>query len=179
MRTTLTLKFLAFGILAASSALTLRFNHYSAAEKAVQEAAGSALASATIKNASDFMWSALPGEDLGLPGAHKVNISCAAGVRSAEPAYYILISGMGTAEAVKVTGGTCAANGGSGTLEFKTRYGHPSGYRVGSASGGLQEALVAARFTPSNPDGAPQSGHVVVPPGEFRAYAPVSIRASN
>jgi hypothetical protein len=179
MHTTLTFKFLAFGILAAASALTLRSYHYSAAEKTVQEAAGAALASATIKNVSDFMWSALPGEDLGLPGVHKLNISCAAGVRSAEPAYYILISGMGTAEAVRVTGGTCAANGGSGTLEFKTRYGHPSGYRVGSASGGLQEALVAARFTPSNPDGAPQSGHVVLPPGEFRAYAPVSIRSSN
>jgi len=164
MRTTLTFKFLALGTLAAASALTLRSYHSSAAEKAGQEAAGP-LESATIKNASDFMWSVLPGEDLGLPGVHKLNISCAAGVRSAEPAYYILISGMGTAEAVKVTGGTCAANGSSGTLEFKTRYGHPSGYRVGSASGGLQEALVAARFTPSNPDGAPQSGHVVVPPG--------------
>src|ERR1039457_4506845 len=103
MRTTFIFKFLALGTLTAASALTLRTYHDSAAEKAAQEAAGPALASPTIKSASDFMWSALPSEDLGLPGVHKLNISCNAGVRSAEPAYYILISGMGTAEAVKVT----------------------------------------------------------------------------
>ena len=71
MRTTLTFKFLAFGTLAAASALSLRPYHYSAAEKAGQEAAGPTLASATIKNVSEFMWSAIPGEDLGLPGVHK------------------------------------------------------------------------------------------------------------
>src|SRR5439155_20160394 len=35
------------------------------------------------------------------------------------------------------------------------------------------------RFTPTNPTGASQSGKVIVPPGEFKALARVSIRASN
>jgi hypothetical protein len=43
----------------------------------------------------------------------------------------------------------------------------------------LQEALIAARFTPSNPPGSSQSGKVIVPPGELKAYARVSVRASN
>jgi hypothetical protein len=50
---------------------------------------------------------------------------------------------------------------------------------MGKASGGLQEALVAARFTPTNPTGTSQSGRVVVPSGELKAYARVSIRGSN
>jgi len=134
---------------------------------------------AAIKYASDFGWSAMPGDDLSVPGVHQVSVKCSAGVRAAEPAYYVRIAASGTPEAVKVTGGTCAADGRQGTLEFKTQFGHPAGYTVGSASGGLQEALVAARFAPTNPDGTAQAGKVVVPPAEFKAYAPVSVRASN
>ena len=89
------------------------------------------------------------------------------------------VSGTGTAEAVLVTGGTCAGNGQTGTLQFTTVNPHPTGYTVTSASGGLQEALIAARFTPSNPTGTSQSGKVIVPPGELKAFARVSIRASN
>lgn len=53
------------------------------------------------------------------------------------------------------------------------------GEAISSASGGLQEALIAARFTPTNPNGASQSGKVIVPPGQYKAFARVSIRASN
>ncbi len=151
----------------------------SAGDQASQRNALSSPEKAALKYTSDFAWSAAPSDDLGSPGVHKVNVPCAGGVRSSEPNYYVLISGTGTTEAVKVTGGTCTSEGRAGTLEFKTQYAHPAGYTVGSASGGLQEALIAARFTPSNPNGIPQSGHVVVPPGELRAYAPVSIRSSG
>jgi hypothetical protein len=64
-------------------------------------------------------------------------------------------------------------------LQFTTASAHASGYTVTSASGGLQEALIAARFIPTNPNGTSQSGKVVVPPAEFKAYARVSVRASN
>jgi hypothetical protein len=39
--------------------------------------------------------------------------------------------------------------------------------------------LIASRFIPSNPAGTSQSGKVVVPPGELKLFARVSIRASN
>ena len=133
-----------------------------------------------IKYATDFSWTQNPTADLSAAGARTVTLtSCSPGVSGAEPQYYVYVSGTGTAEAVLVTGGTCAGNGQPGTLQFTTANAHPAGYAVGSASGGLQEALIAARFTPSNPVGSSQSGKVIVPPGELKAYARVSIRASN
>jgi hypothetical protein len=78
-----------------------------------------------------------------------------------------------------VTGGTCAGNNLPGTLQFTTVNSHAAGHTVGSDSGGLQEALVAARFAPSNPNGSSQSGKVIVPPGELKSFARVSVRASN
>jgi hypothetical protein len=133
-----------------------------------------------IKYATDFSWTQNPTTDLSSAGAKTVSLTpCPPGVSGAEPQYYVYVSGTGTAEAVLVTGGTCAANGQPGTLQFTTANAHPSGYMVSSASGGLQEALIAARFSPSNPIGSSQSGKVIVPPGELKAYARVSIRASN
>jgi hypothetical protein len=133
-----------------------------------------------IKYATDFVWSQAPTNDLSTPGVHTVNLAqCPAGVTGTEPYYYVYISGTGTAEAALVTGGTCVGNGSPGTLQFTTANSHSAGYTIGSASGGLQEALIAARFSPSNPTGTSQSGKVIVPPGELKAYARVSVRASN
>ncbi|HEY8671604.1 MAG TPA: hypothetical protein VIL63_12230, partial [Terriglobales bacterium] len=133
-----------------------------------------------IKFATDFNWAQTAAADLTTPGGQTVTLTaCPIGVSGAEPQYYVYISVTGTAEAVLVTGGTCAGNGQAGTLQFTTANGHAAGYSIGSASGGLQEAIIAARFTPSNPTGSPQSGKVIVPPGELKAFARVSIRASN
>ena len=137
-------------------------------------------APSSIKYASEYRWSASPKEDLGQPGPHTVTLSsCPAGVTGNEAEYWVYIAGPGTAEAVKVTGGTCAGDGAAGTLQFTSAKPHPAGYTVGSASEGLQESLIAARFIPSNPSGIPQSGKVIVPPAEFNAYAPISIRSSG
>jgi len=133
-----------------------------------------------VKYAPDFNWSQSPSADLSTPGPQTVNLAaCPAGVSGSEPQYYVYISGAGTPEPVLVTGGTCAGDGQAGSLQFTTANAHTAGYSIGSASGGLQEALVATRFTPTNPTGASQSGKVIVPPGEFKALARVSIRASN
>jgi hypothetical protein len=133
-----------------------------------------------IKYATDFNWMQSPTTDLSSAGAKTVSLtSCPAGVLASEPEYYVYITGTGAAEAAKVTGGTCAGNGAAGTLSFNTTSGHPAGYSLTSASGGLQEASIAARFTPTNPSGTSQSGKVIAPPGEIRLYARVSIRASN
>jgi hypothetical protein len=131
-----------------------------------------------IKYAGDFAWTQAPTADLSTPGAKTVTLTvCPAGVRASEPQYYVYIAGTGTFEPVQVTGGTCAGNGASGTLQFTTLNAHPSGYTVGSASGGLQEALIAARIVPTNPTNPPEAGEVIVPPGELKVFARVSIRS--
>jgi hypothetical protein len=133
-----------------------------------------------VKYATDFSWSQSPATDLSTAGTKTVNLAvCPAGVTATEPWYYVYISGTGTAEAVLVNGGTCIGNGQAGTLQVTTLNAHPAGYTIASASGGLQEALIAARFVASNPTGPSQSGKVIVPPGELQAYARISVRASN
>ncbi|MGA8491543.1 MAG: hypothetical protein WB711_14040 [Terriglobales bacterium] len=133
-----------------------------------------------VKYATDFNWTQSPASNLSTTGPQTVNLAvCASGVTGTEPWYYVYISGTGTAEAVLVTGGTCTGNGQAGTLQFTTLNAHSAGYSITSASGGLQEALIAARFVASNPSGPSQSGKIIVPPGELQAYARVSVRASN
>lgn len=133
-----------------------------------------------IKYATDFSWTQSPATDLSTAGAKTVSLAaCSLGVSGTEPEYSVYIAGTGTAEAVKVTGGTCAGNGAAGTLAFTTVNAHPAGYTLASASGGLQEAVIAARFTPTNPTGTSQSGKVIAPPGEIKLYARVSFRAAN
>ncbi len=133
-----------------------------------------------VKYASDFNWSLSPTGDLSVAGNNTVTLSaCPPGVLATEAQYYVYIAGTGTPEAVLVTGGTCSGNGAAGTLQFTTTNVHSSGYTVSSASGGLQEALIGARITLTNPTQAGQSGKVIVPPGEFKAFARVSVRASD
>ena len=114
------------------------------------------------------------------PGRNVIRMpKCPAGVTGSEDDFSVYISGTGIPEAVAVTGGTCNGDGQPGTLEFTAVNAHPAGYIISSATSGLQEATIAARFTPTNPTGIPQSGSVVVPPGEYKAYAPIAIRGSN
>ena len=134
-----------------------------------------------IRYTADFVWSESPTEDLSVPGEKTVSLSaCPSGVKGDQPEYWIYISGKGTAEAVRVEGGTCKGDGRAGTLEFTTTHAHPSGDPLGSASDGLQEASIAASFQPANPTAPAQAGRVMVTPGtELRLYARVSIRALN
>lgn len=112
-----------------------------------------------IKYATDFAFSQSPSANLSVAGAQTVTLSpCAPGVTGSEPQYYVYVSGTGTAEAVLVTGGICAGNGQAGTLQFTTANAHSAGYTVSSGSGRLQESLIAARLTPTNPAGTPQAG---------------------
>ncbi len=129
------------------------------------------------KLATEYDWSIRPVEELGQPGSKTVDLAvCPPGVKGNEPEYWILINGS---EPVKVTGGTCAGDGRRGTLRFVSQRAHAMGETLSSASGGLQEALIAARFVPTNPLGTSQSGTVVVPAGALKAFARVSIRSSN
>jgi len=131
-----------------------------------------------VKWATDYNWSQTNGASLTTPGAQTLTLSsCPSGVTGSEPYYYIYISGTGTAEAVKVTGGTCAGNGNSGTLQFTTANAHAAGYAIGSASSGLQEGIIAGRTQLNG--GNTQGMTVFAPAGEFPIYARVSVRTYN
>jgi len=162
------------GILALVLAVSISVHHapYAAASDA------GPLAANIVRSATDLNWRQSPVSVLTSPGKNTVTLDpCPPGVFATEPWYYVYIAGTGTPEAVLVTGGTCKGDGRPGTLEFTTANAHPSGYVVSSASGGIQEASIAARFTPTNPIGISQSGRVVIPPGEYDVFAPIAIRA--
>jgi len=83
-------------------------------------------------------------------------------------------SGSAT-EAVTVTATTCPLQGGSsGTVTFQPLNSYFSGYKLGSASQGIQEAINAANITSSTITVA-QLGKVIIPPGEYTAKARISI----
>jgi hypothetical protein len=134
-------------------------------------------ASRPTRFATEYDWSMKPSERLGQAGSHTVNLAaCPPGVKGTEPEYWVLMNGS---EPVRVTGGSCAGDGRPGTLTFTSPRALSEGGAISSASGGLQEAIISARYVPTNPMGTPQSGVVVVPPKELKLFARVSIRASN
>jgi hypothetical protein len=91
--------------------------------------------------------------------------------------HYLYISGRGNPESVLITGGTCKSGASSGTIQFTAQYAHPVGYSIGSASDGVQEAVIdAAGGVKSN---GQQSRNVMISPGTHVVNARVSIRASG
>jgi hypothetical protein len=136
--------------------------------------------SSGVKYTADFDWSAKSSSDLSSPGVKTVELrACPFGVKANEAEYWIYISGEGSPEAVKVADGTCRGDGKPGTLQFTTVNSHPTGYVVGSASSGLQEASIAARVQPEIPQLKPEGGKVIVSPGaDLNLRARVSIRSS-
>jgi len=131
----------------------------------------------TTKFAADFQFSATSTTDLLAAGAKTVTLtSCPAGVRGDDADYWVYVSGTGTAEAVKVTGGTCVGDGNSGTLQFTTVNGHSAGYTITSASAGIAEASIAARYRPRGV-GALAGGWIVAPTGDISIYGQLTIKS--
>jgi hypothetical protein len=135
-----------------------------------------------IKHSTDFAWTQSPSTDLSTAGAKTATLaSCPAGVVASETFFYVYIAGPGTPEAVKVTGGTCAGNGSSGTLQFTTANAHPGGYTISSATAGIQEASIAAKvdILSGNNYHYYRDGYVRVPPGIHQLYAPLDLVAND
>jgi len=66
---------------------------------------------------------------------------CPLGVYGTDTAHYIRISGgVGTAEDVLITGGTCTSGANSGTIAFTTANTHSGGWSITSSTAGVQEA---------------------------------------
>ena len=125
-------------------------------------------------------WLQSPSAELSSAGAKTITLTpCPRGVDTTSGRYYVLIAGTGTPEARPVTGGTCTSAAASGTITLRTLNAHSAGYTLGSASQGIQEMSNYARFTPTSPLANLQSGRIVIPPGEYKAHARISIRASN
>lgn len=93
------------------------------------------------------------------------------------PNHYIRISGgVGTAENVLITGGTCTTNLRSGTITFTTANTHTGTWTMGSATSGLQEAV---KFTEAQVvNGAQDGGAVLLGPGKTYVYAPTTLIGS-
>jgi len=103
-------------------------------------------------------WAQTPADDLSTPGNSTIHLSpCPMGIDTTSSTnfytYKVYISGKGTAEAVRVTGGNCPPGAANGTINVTTAYGHAAGYTVGSASSGIQEAWNDA-WTSDIPTGA-------------------------
>jgi hypothetical protein len=131
----------------------------------------------TTKFAADFQFSATPTADMLSPGAKTVTLtSCPSGVRGDDADYWVYVSGTGTAEAVKVTGGTCVGDGNSGTLQFTTANGHATGYTITSASAGIAEASIAARYRPKG-TGALSGGRIIAPTGDISIFGQLTIKS--
>lgn len=153
---------------------------YSAAAGQYAPAAGGGVTAGmqVVRWATDYNWNQSPAASLSAPGSQTVTLNaCPSGVTGSEPYYYVYIAGTGTPEAALVTGGTCAGNGSGGTLQFTTVNAHAAGYTVGSASSGLQESSIAARFAVAA--GYYQGATVYAPSGEFPIYARVSFRSNG
>jgi hypothetical protein len=128
-----------------------------------------------IKMATEFQWLVTASDDLATAGFKTVHLPhCPAGVSGSEQEYFVLLSGSGKSEPVKVTGGTCKGDDQPGTLQLTTRESHLSGYTLSSASSGLQEASIAARWANQVAPIIREGGKILAPPGEFKIFAPVS-----
>ena len=129
------------------------------------------------KFALDFQFSATSTTDLSTAGAKTVSLTaCPPGVRGNDADYWVYVSGTGTAEAVKVTGGTCVGDGNSGTLQFTTVNSHATGYTITSASAGIAEASIASRYRPNGT--APLTGGwIVAPTGDISIYGQLTIKS--
>lgn len=110
------------------------------------------------------------------PGTNNVTLTpCPKGVNGTDLWHYLYISRTGTPEIVLITGGSCTSRAPSGTVEFTAIYPHAGGYSVGSATDGVQEAVIDAYVQKS---GTLISRQVMIDPGHHLFRARMSIRGS-
>lgn len=100
-------------------------------------------ASLPVVSAPDYNFSPqAPGGSLtgGTPATVTLT-PCPLGVNQNDSKHYLYLSGgTGTAEAVLITGGTCASSAASGTITFTPANSHSGSWTIGSATAGMTEA---------------------------------------
>ena len=110
---------------------------------------------------SEWNWQQFPPDNLSTPGNLAIHLKpCPLGLDTVSKLqhyeYKVYIAGTGTPEAVPVTGGNCPPGTAGGTIMVSTTHSYKSGYSVGSASSGIQEAWNYA-WTSDIPTGASSS----------------------
>ena len=133
---------------------------------------------APIVNTSNYGWVQDPPQATGIRvGPNIVTLTpCPRGVNGTDAWHYLYIAGTGTPEVVLLTGGSCTSRAAKGTIEFTANYVHPLGYSIGSATDGIQEAIIDAAV----PNTAGQiSRQVLIDPGAHLLRARVSVRSSS
>ena len=136
------------------------------------------LASARYVTTS-WNWVESPTDSLTTVGGNTIHLSpCPLGLdtsNNVNAPYSVYIAGVGTAEAVPVTGGSCVPGNASGTITVTTAYSHGAGYTVGSATSGIQEAV--------NDSGSQHSSIVLLPASggtpNYTIYAPIFLNTKK
>ena len=110
-------------------------------------------------------WSASPSGNLTGGTQATVTLSpCPLGVdTSGFSIYYVYVSGQATPDPVMVTGGTCVAGAASGTVVFTPRNSHAAGYKISSATSGIQEAINDACGIPSGAIVGNPNARIILP----------------
>jgi hypothetical protein len=156
----------------------------SAQKKAVDSATVDRTDRSPIRDVTaEWDWHQIPTDNLDHPGAVVIHLRpCPLGVDTTSSAhsydYKVYISGTGIPEAATVTGGSCKPGAEVGTIEVTTRYGHSSGYAVGSASTGIQEVWNDAWTSdiPTNASSLAAPYVKLVAEREYRIYSSVYLR---
>lgn len=93
--------------------------------------------------ASAYAWTQTPGGTLSAGVSASVTLTpCPAGVSGSATSLPVYISGgVGTAESVVISGGTCTSGASSGTIVFTPANNHSGAWTVGSATAGIEEAF--------------------------------------
>jgi hypothetical protein len=154
-----------------------------AASQNVVQPAGTSFSTNNLANARyvtpSWNWAQSPTDSLGVAGNNTIHLNpCPLGLDTSNnpnSQYYVYISGTGTAEAAPVTGGNCPG-GGSGTITVTTAYAHTSGYIVGSANSGIQEAINDAGTLHATIVLLPASGSSTP---NYSVYAPVFLNTKK
>lgn len=154
--------------------------HFEALKKevqAIQSALGPGLAnvnqSGPSLNAATYDWSRTPGGSLTV-GVNSVTLTtCPVGVNGTDQGHWLYISGgVGAAEKVLITGGTCTTGAASGTIFFSAANTHSGGWSIQSATAGAQEAVQLITT-------AGGRGSVQLNASVLDWYAPLTINTDN
>lgn len=93
---------------------------------------------------------------------------------------YLWLGGTGTPEGVKLTGSTCTSDAASGTVTFTPVNAHTTGYTIGTATGGITEAVLYARSLYAQSASILKGGIVEVDPSSSPVInATAYIQSSN
>ena len=149
------------------------------------EAAAQVSTARPAKLATEHNWSATPSDDLAQVGNKIVHMqSCPAGVNGRESEYWVLIDGPESKRAYRC--GTGQGHGrdvrrGRAARHASVRYGKSACRRLHNSQRfqWVAEGYYRGPFCSTNAPGTSRSGNVSVPPGEYKAFARVSNRASN